>query len=647
MTNKPTYEELEQKVKHLENVLQSTQLPDFLKNKELFHLAFENANIGMCLVDLTGNIFKVNAEMSNIFGFSTQELEKMSVNDITHPDFINVSPQFIKNASDGNLSHSVFEKKYIHKNGHTVTCTVSSSSVVDENNNILFFISHVQDITAWKKTEQALRESEARFRSYFELPLIGIAITSPEKGWIEANEGVKNMLGYSMEELANLSWSELTHSDDLEADVEQFNRVLEDKQDTYFLEKRFIRKNGEIIWTNLSIGCVRKPDRSVDYMVALFQNISNRKKAEKALEESEQRFRAIMENVNLISANLDTNGNITFANDYFLKLTGWKREEVLGRNWFELFIPPEVELRQVLYSKLEKGMLPLSYQNEILTRNGKRRLIDWSNSVIRNAQGVIAGIAGIGVDITEQKLTTEALKKSETSLKEAIATKDKFFSIISHDLRSPFNSILGLSEHLVECIREQNNNDLEQIAVKVNNSANNTFQLLTNLLEWSRSQTNRLEFVPEHLEFRTIVEEVIKQANDIAGQKSITIISDLPKHLFVYTDKSMIKLVLRNLVSNAIKYTHAGGKIEITVEKSTDELLVSVRDNGIGISTENINKLFNVGVSFSTRGTKNEQGTGLGLILCKEFITKQGGKIWVESDLGKGSRFIFSIPLSY
>ena len=383
MTNKPTYEELEQKVKHLENVLQSTQLPDFLKNKELFHLAFENANIGMCLVDLTGNIFKVNAEMSNIFGFSTQELEKMSVNDITHPDFINVSPQFIKNASDGNLSHSVFEKKYIHKNGHTVTCTVSSSSVVDENNNILFFISHVQDITAWKKTEQALRESEARFRSYFELPLIGIAITSPEKGWIEANEGVKNMLGYSMEELANLSWSELTHSDDLEADVEQFNRVLEDKQDTYFLEKRFIRKNGEIIWTNLSIGCVRKPDRSVDYMVALFQNISNRKKAEKALEESEQRFRAIMENVNLISANLDTNGNITFANDYFLKLTGWKREEVLGRNWFELFIPPEVELRQVLYSKLEKGMLPLSYQNEILTRNGKRRLIDWSNSVIR------------------------------------------------------------------------------------------------------------------------------------------------------------------------------------------------------------------------------------------------------------------------
>lgn len=773
MTNKPTYKELEQKVSQLENDLQSLRLPGFPKDKDMFRLAFENANTGMCLVDLKGNLFKVNAEMSEIFGYSVPELENMNVNDIALPDFKDVSPQFIHNALEGVSPHSIFEKKYLHKNGGEIACTITSSAVYDENNNITFFISQVQDISARKKSEQALRDSEARLRSYFELPLIGIAITSPEKGWIEANEGAKIMLGYSMEELAGQSWANLTHPDDLAADVEQFEQVLADKQDTYFLEKRFIRKNGEIIWTKLSVGCVRKPDHSVDYMIALLQDItkrkiaeealresesryhdlydnapdmylsvdpqtrrivecnqttvrktgfakdeiigkpvmemyhpdsadkarqafqnfitkgevrntelqvcckdeslldvslnvsavrdkngnvilsrsswndiSDRRKAEKILEESQQRFRTIMENVDLISVNLDTNGNITFANDYFLKLTGWQREEVFGQNWFKLFIPPDVELRQVLNKDLEKGKLPPNHQNEIMTRKGERRLINWSNYGLRDARGENAGIAGIGVDVTEQKLATEALKQSEAKLKEAVATKDKFFSIIAHDLRSPFNSILGLSDVLVEQIREQNNKDFEQIALKVNTSANNAFQLLTNLLEWSRSQTNRLEFVPEHLEFGTTIEEEIKLAKDSAGQKSVTILKDIPKDIFVYADKSMIRLVLRNLISNAIKYSHAGGKIKVSVEQKQDKLIVYVRDDGIGISKENVNKLFKVGEIFSTRGTKNEQGTGLGLILCKEFIEKQGGKIWVESEPGIGSKFIFSIPFS-
>ena len=160
MSIQPKYEELEQRIKFLENnvLLLNKQFSDSDHDKELFRLAFENANIGMCLVNLNGNLFKVNAEMANIFGYTTQELEGMNVNDIAHPDFKDVSPRFIKNASEGSESHVIFEKQYVHRNGNLVTCIVTSSAVCDANNKPMYFISHVQDITERKNAERKLYE---------------------------------------------------------------------------------------------------------------------------------------------------------------------------------------------------------------------------------------------------------------------------------------------------------------------------------------------------------------------------------------------------------------------------------------------------------------------------------------------------------
>ena len=188
-----------------------------------------------------------------------------------------------------------------------------------QQENISLKAFYENEIENSRQNEIKLQMSEARFRSYFDLPFIGIAITSPDKGWIEANEGIRDLLGYSMDELSSLTWAELTHPDDLLADEEQFNKVIADQQDIYFLEKRFIRKNGEIIWTNLSLGCVRKPDRSVDYMIALLQDISKRKQAEKELKKSEFELKRAQQITHIGSFYIDlTTNQVTWTEELSL-----------------------------------------------------------------------------------------------------------------------------------------------------------------------------------------------------------------------------------------------------------------------------------------------------------------------------------------
>jgi signal transduction histidine kinase len=239
----------------------------------------------------------------------------------------------------------------------------------------------------------------------------------------------------------------------------------------------------------------------------------------------------------------------------------------------------------------------------------------------------------------------EALKESEARLRELNATKDKFFSIISHDLKSPFNSIIGLSNLLAEKMRKKDYDGIEEYSTIIQKSSWRAMDLLSNLIVWSRLQTGRMEFRPELVEIEELITLVTELSKDSARQKNITIDREALLSIRLLADKEMIYSVLRNLVSNSIKFTNKGGKIGISALLYNGELEIMVSDNGIGIKKDKMDKLFRIGETVSTTGTMQEEGTGLGLILCKDFVLKHGGKIWVESEEGKGSRFIFKIPV--
>ncbi len=244
----------------------------------------------------------------------------------------------------------------------------------------------------------------------------------------------------------------------------------------------------------------------------------------------------------------------------------------------------------------------------------------------------------------ELEAANKKLVESEHNLKDLNATKDKFFSIIGHDLRNPLNALIGFSELIASNSREFSSEDIQRYSSIINESAKNIHQLIENLLNWSRAQTGNIDFSPVHLPLAEMVLEIYKVLKINADNKNIRIDMDIPEATEVYADKNLLSTILLNLISNAVKFTTEGGKVSITARKEVGKILVSVTDTGIGMNQVQIESLFTLGLSKSTPGTTNEKGTGLGLILCKEFIEMHEGEIWAESEPGKGSTFNFTIP---
>jgi signal transduction histidine kinase len=237
------------------------------------------------------------------------------------------------------------------------------------------------------------------------------------------------------------------------------------------------------------------------------------------------------------------------------------------------------------------------------------------------------------------------IKKDQLQLEELNLTKNKLFSIISHDLRSPFNSIIGLTDLLKYSTENKDLEESESLATMINTTAKSTLVLLDNLLNWTKSQTGQMSFTPTSLGLQPIVLEVFETLHTNAEAKSISLNYDSSIQTNVYADENMLKTILRNLISNSIKFTYTNGKIDVCAIQKPDLIEINISDNGMGVQEDIRDQLFQNSATTTTLGTANEIGSGLGLLICKEFVDKHNGEIWVESELGKGSVFKFNLPL--
>jgi PAS domain S-box-containing protein len=359
-------------------------------------------------------------------------------------------------------------------------------------------------------------------------------------------------------------------------------------------------------------------------------------KENQSLKSINKKYFSLLENspANIIIT--DLSGRIEYTNPDFQKLTGYQFEEVKGKN-------PRIlnsgvhsrEFYQGLWTTISSGNV---WHGELYNRkkNGDHYWEKAHIAPIKNDDGEIINYVSIKFEITVQKL-------AENELNDQIQSKDKILSIISHDLKSPFGSVVGLTDIVIENYDRYPSNEIIKIFQIVNTSARQALDLLENLLNWGRSQTGKIKPSPASFYLSQLVTETISSIETQANNKKIFINNSVNEEIKVIADSNWTKIILRNLFTNAIKYSFQEGIIDISASESNDFIEISVTDNGVGIASENIPKLFKQELKYTTLGTSNEKGTGLGLLLCKEFAERQGGKIYVESKEGEGSRFTFTL----
>ncbi len=375
----------------------------------------------------------------------------------------------------------------------------------------------------------------------------------------------------------------------------------------------------------------------LENLVKQISIVIERKYFEKKLKISEQKFRTLIENQGEGVAILDKNENFIFVNPVSEQIFGVEKGTLLNRNLKDFLSKKDVDFLLKQTEKRKKGIRN-TYELPITKPNGERvHLITTVTSQL-DSEGKLETAFGVFRDITE-------LKKVEKELRLAIKTKDKFFNIIAHDLKSPFNAILGFSEILYKNKKSFDEEKIDLITKSLYQSTKTAYELLENLLTWSRTQTNKIEYTPTILTLSSVINNNISNIEAIAMQKEIRIMNLSIDEANIYADEHMINTVFRNLISNSIKFTKEHGTIKISTKLTDNHVEISIIDNGVGISKEKINNLFKIDKNTSTKGTKNESGTGLGLIICKEFIEKNNGKIWAESDGISGSVFSFSLPI--
>ena len=410
-----------------------------------------------------------------------------------------------------------------------------------------------------------------------------------------------------------------------------------------------------MIWYNLYNRFKRikkvkdKTRRELENQIAVLQKQNDILKSlmafqsEEEKDESEKYANTILNNMGDAVFVKDNGSRLLLVNDAFCNLFNLPRTKIIGKTLAENVPPDEREN----FLRIDKQVLLDGVDNineESLTvSDGHKKIISTRKSRFVDADGK-KFLVGVIRDITERIKAEEDLRESEIQLRELNATKDKLFSIIAHDLRSPFNNILVLCDILKTHITKLEDSDAPVYLGLIHSTAKNTLVLLENLLDWAKSQSGQISFKTEKTIISSVIHEILGLSMSIAQTKGISVKVDVVDEIEVNSDKKILKTVFRNLISNAIKYSKPGGNITISAIDEENLVKVIISDSGVGMDAKTLENLFVITTNNPLPGTLNEKGSGFGLVLCKEFVEKLGGKIWVESEEGRGSNFMFTIP---
>ncbi len=486
-----------------------------------------------------------------------------------------------------------------------------------------------------KKIEDQLRQSEERYRLLVENQSDIIVEVDASNNLKYVSPSYCKIFGKERSELLGKSFFPLVHPDDVENTKEIMKQLYVSPYSCKVVQ-RAMTVNGWR-WFSWSDKAVINYKGEIESIIGVGRDITERRNTEKKLEESEKKYRNLVENSMVGVIQYIPERVFSFANKTALSIFEVENIDELSKDKQKKFFK-NIEDWKYIESLLKEKKLIENYELTIITPKGneKNLLINLSyNDML---------IDGTFIDITERKQAEKEIQLKNEQLHNSNLEKDKFFSIIAHDLRSPFNSFLGLTHLMAEDINNMTLEQIQKIAVTLSKSANNVNNLLENLLNWSRSKRGLINFEPEYHFINKIIGHCSESCIETAKNKEIRIEFDIPDNLKVFADINMLLTTLRNVVSNSLKFSKPEDKIIVSAQKTDNEVVFKVTDTGIGMNKKIRDNLFKMDVNTTRKGTGGEPSTGLGLLLCKEFVERHGGKIWAESVEGKGSSFYLSFP---
>ncbi len=452
-----------------------------------------------------------------------------------------------------------------------------------------------------------------------------------------ANNRFSEIFNIPANEIRGASTRIVYPSDTAYREYESFYQLLRERK-TVDVTLELSRRDGQPFWCRF-IGTALDPENPYEGSVWMVEDITERKRLRERMRLLSHTVESLSECISIT----DTVDKIIYVNEAFQSTYGYRQEELLGRNisMVRSSANDTQKVGKVLPSTLDGG-----WQGELINRrkDGAEFPVFLNTSKVIDENGEVVALVGVATDITERKKTEQQLKQYAEELRIANEAKDKLFSIISHDLRSPFNAILGFFQLLNDRYDSFTEEEKKTIFKEFRKSSENTFQLLDNLLTWSRTQTGGIKVAPSAIDLARLADQLMELLRPAAQAKRIELLSSVDKGTQAWADGEMIKTVLLNLLNNAVKFTRPGGSIRLSAVQRSTEVEITVEDNGVGIGEADLERMFTLKQSASLQGTSDEKGTGLGLLICKEFVEKNGGRIRVESQLGKGSKFIFTLP---
>jgi PAS domain S-box-containing protein len=599
-----------------------------------------------CNIDKEGQIIFANSAFQKILGYTEEELLSKSFYNLIESSYLENNIFDLQNFTGDEpktLDLPINNKSKISALFH---CTFHTSK--DNEDTIQLFSCFITEL---KENTQKNEESNL-YLSLVDSAYDGIAL-GLEGRIIIANNSFAKTFGYnSNSELVNKEIIELASNDDI-IKVAEYFRLLERKKEIParfdFLGKK---KDGSSIHTELSIGSFEFENKN--YVVMIARDVTERIRTQRAVRESEEKYRNITENIDDFLFTYERTGlalRSIFCTSSIQKVTGFTQAEFLtdSKLFLKAIHPSDFAAIKPKLINLMKSRIQLSgeFEFRIINKQGNIVWIRTKLNLVRSGTGRIQKIFGLVSDVTFRKRAEEELKKSTQNLIKLNETKDRFISIISHDLRTPFSSILGFTDLLAND-EELTDDERKQYIKYIQESSRSMLALVNSLLDWTRLQTGRIKFEPQKIDVAKIILDSVNALSGSAIQKGIEVVSLVHQSLYLFVDKSLITQVFNNIISNAIKFTNKGGFIRISNEAVTTSRFIkfSIKDTGVGIKEDDLAKLFSVDSKYTSEGTAGEKGSGLGLSLVKEIIEKHGGTISVESEYGKGTEFIFTLPIA-